>query len=961
MLPDNAKRMIMKTYPLLTVFMACLLSPPITAATIHVPADHSTIQAGIDAAVDGDTVLVAAGTYQENIDFLGKAISVVSEQGPEATTIEVNSGSVIRFKRGEGLDSLLRGFKLTGGTGTRHSEFLVEYGGGIFCSNGSAPAIEECVISGCTAYIGGGIAIETSQSSPSAVIQDCTVEDNTAVTGAGIYLHQNPTALRDCRIQRNEASSVAGGVYFNWSDGSMYDCCIEFNTVTRFDGAGIYCDTASPTISFCTIAGNETGAGGTTGAGGGFYVTTGANPEISGCTIEANKAGHGAGIACKYGSSPLINSNLISGNTAYGYGGGISCTDSNAVLITNNEITNNTVDSGNGGGIVCGTGNLTAIGNTISRNSARLDGGGINASGAGVLDLQDNRIVENHAGQGFDGGGMFVHHKDLRISGGMISGNSGSIGGAMYLSACSQVVLAGCVVAGNNAFSHGGGLYTIVNGPFAISGATFAGNSAGYDGGAIYTHDTVTVTDSIFWDSTAGDLGKEVYLYSGADFTISYTDLDGLSGSIHKEPGSIVVLGDGMIDADPLFVEGPDGAYYLSQTAAGQPENSPCVDAGDPAGAPPEGTTRTDQLPDQAPTDLGAHYAIPPVSFLITGPGPARLNPPLVRVFLPESGLPNIEGFKAYGAGQYGVNVCCGDMDGDNSDEILTGAGPGAVYGPHVRGFDLDGTPLTGLSFLAYGTNRYGVNVGAGDIDGDSFDEIITGAGPGAVFGPHVRAWDYDGTSGVTSVPGVSFFAYGTPKWGVNVSAGDIDGDGYDEIVTGAGPGAVYGPHVRGWNVDGSSAAAIPGVSFLAYGTNKFGVNVSCGDVDGDGIDEIVTGAGPGSVFGPHVRGWNYDGNAVAPLPGFSFFAWQTAPLKFGVNVFAKADLNGNGRDELVVGRGPDPDADTEVKVFTYDGVTVSEWLSLEAFSGLTHGANVAAGRRGGSDSVQKNGDPNGI
>ncbi len=97
----------------------------------------------------------------------------------------------------------------------------------------------------------------------------------------------------------------------------------------------------------------------------------------------------------------------------------------------------------------------------------------------------------------------------------------------------------------------------------------------------------------------------------------------------------------------------------------------------------------------------------------------------------------------------------------------------------------------------------------------DGFDEIITGAGPGAVFGPHVRGWNYDGTPGVTPVPGVSYFAYGTPKWGVNVSAGDIDGDGYDEIVTGAGPGAVYGPHVRGWNVDGGTAAAMPGCQLL--------------------------------------------------------------------------------------------------------------------------------------------------
>jgi hypothetical protein len=330
---------------------------------------------------------------------------------------------------------------------------------------------------------------------------------------------------------------------------------------------------------------------------------------------------------------------------------------------------------------------------------------------------------------------------------------------------------------------------------------------------------------------------------------------------------------------------------------------------------------------------------------LIVGPGPGPQNPALIRVYPPEQDAAMIEEFSAYTASGYGATISHANLDSDYFEEILTGPGPGAVFGPHVRGFEVDGTPLPGLSFLSYGTNKYGVNVAGGNLDADTFDEIVTGAGPGAVFGPHVRAFNYDGTPGVTPVPGVSFFAYGTPKWGVNVAAGDIDGDGYDEIITGPGPGAVYGPHVRGWNVDGGPATAIPTVSFLAYGTNKFGVNVSAGDVDGDGIDEIVTGAGPGAVFGPHVRGWNYDGSTVTPLPGYSFFAWHTAPLAHGVNVFAGTDLNDDGRDELVAGRGPAPDADTEVNVFTYDGTSVNLWISLEAYPGLSQGTNVAAGR----------------
>jgi hypothetical protein len=334
-----------------------------------------------------------------------------------------------------------------------------------------------------------------------------------------------------------------------------------------------------------------------------------------------------------------------------------------------------------------------------------------------------------------------------------------------------------------------------------------------------------------------------------------------------------------------------------------------------------------------------------PRDYIVTGPGPGADNPPLVRGFdVADPSQPRAE-FSAYAVEKYGVNLAVGNIDGHGLDEVVTGPGPGAMFGPHVRGFRLDGSSLPGISFLAYGTHKWGVEVATGDIDADGCDEIITGAGPGAVFGPHVRGWNCGDTGTVTAVPGVSFFAYGTPKWGVKVSAGDIDGDGHDEIVTGAGPGAIYGPHVRGWNVDGGAAAAIPGVSFLAYGTNRFGVNVTCGDVDGDGIDEMVTGAGPSAVFGAHVRGWNYDGESLASISGINFFAWPPGEVRYGASVFAGADLNDDGRDEIVVGAGPDPAIGSPVTVFLYDGAQVSEWVSLQAFNGMTHGTSVAAGR----------------
>ena len=117
-------------------------------ATIHVPADQPTIQDGIDAAVNGDTVLVAPGTYVENIDFKGKAITVKSKLGPKVTVIDGGNpldpdyGSCVLFVNGEGVDSVLEGFTLTNGTGTEVYGNGVLVGGGICCET-SNPTSEQ--------------------------------------------------------------------------------------------------------------------------------------------------------------------------------------------------------------------------------------------------------------------------------------------------------------------------------------------------------------------------------------------------------------------------------------------------------------------------------------------------------------------------------------------------------------------------------------------------------------------------------------------------------------------------------------------------------------------------------------------------------------------------------------------------------------------------------------------------
>ncbi len=331
--------------------------------------------------------------------------------------------------------------------------------------------------------------------------------------------------------------------------------------------------------------------------------------------------------------------------------------------------------------------------------------------------------------------------------------------------------------------------------------------------------------------------------------------------------------------------------------------------------------------------------------FIAAGPGPGPANDPRVKGFFANGSDNGITDFLAYGATGYGVNVTCGDMDGDGNDEIVTGPGPGAVYGPHIRAFEWDGTPVSGVNFTAYGTLKYGANVACGDVDGDGVDEIITGAGPGAVFGPHVRGWNVDGGT-ASAISAISYFGYGTLKWGINVTCGDIDGDGIDEIITGAGPSVAFGPHVRGWNYDGGSLTAMNRVSFFAYNTLKWGVNVSTGDIDGDGYDEIISGAGPGEASAPHVRAFNYDNSSITAISGVSFMAYET-DWKYGVNI-SGTDLDLDGYDEILTGPGPGATQPALVRGWNYDGMTLEQLTGTEFFAfdeaSYFYGVTVAGG-----------------
>jgi len=821
--------------PMLHALLLTFLCTSSFAAVIHVPGDQPTIQAGLDAAADGDTVLVADGLWQgpdnRDLNFQGKSITLQSANGPANCIIDAEGNldyprRCVWFSHGEGRGSVLRGFTLTGGYGGNY--------GGAIVVHSESPTITGNIFS--DNHGNDGSAIGCVGGSP--LIEKNIFYDNgyfSMSDGGALYFVMASPVIRDNLFLENINYGEAGAGYFEGGapliEGNRFIGNASENILREFHvgGALVLRDLGPDTV-------------------------------IRGNLFRENRAGEGGAIYCN-NASPKISGNVFKNNTANNEGGAIRCIGSSA-----------------------------------------------------------------------------------EITGNRFSGNTAIWGGAVSCTDDSTPVITGCLLTGNRADYAGGGVLSRQNAFLQVVGCTFVANRALYaHGGAIsaFAGSSVVVRDCILWGNDAPEgpaisLGMET---AAAAMTISYSDVEGGQAGTVVDPSSTLTWGAGMIDTDPCFAAAALGGFFLCQVAAGQAEDSPCVDAGDPANPARAGSTRTDLVADDGVPDMGYHFSAP--GRLVTGPGPGPDNPPEVRLFIPDEGAEPVSTFDAYSVPRYGVNVTCGDLNGDGTDAIITGAGPGAVFGPHVRGFKADGTPLPWVSFLAYGTHKFGVNVACGDLDGDGGDEIVTGAGPGAVFGPHVRGFDPDGTA----VPGVSFFAYGTPKWGVNVACGDFDGDGCDEIVTGAGPGAVFGPHVRGWDVDGLAARAMPGISFFAYGTDRWGVRVAAGDIDGDGLDELVTAPGPAGIFGAHVRGWDIDGTTVSPMPEVNFIAWDMSEASHGATVGSSPDLNGDGRDEILIGSGPDPDGASMVAVYRHDGSGLVHWFDVVPYEGLGYGATVAAGR----------------
>ncbi len=287
-----------------------------------------------------------------------------------------------------------------------------------------------------------------------------------------------------------------------------------------------------------------------------------------------------------------------------------------------------------------------------------------------------------------------------------------------------------------------------------------------------------------------------------------------------------------------------------------------------------------------------------------------------------------------------GVYVAAGNLAGPGPAQIVTGPGPGLTA--RVRAFNADGTARP-TDFLVYPVGfTGGVRVAVCDFDGDGRAEIVTGAGP--TGGPHVRIIKLD-AGGLPIGDLANFMAYDPGMTaGMFVACGDVDGDGIPELILGVDAGG--GPHVRVMKyTPGAPGGAAIFFEFFAYDPGfRGGIRVAAGNVDGSDRASLITGAGPGG--GPHVRVLKWTGSALAELAGF--MAYDPA-FPNGIFVAAGNVLGGPAAQIITsadAGGGP------HVRVWTGTGgdTGISFFAYAPAFTG---GVRIAVGDVDGAGNAE--------
>jgi predicted outer membrane repeat protein len=316
--------------PVLASIFLLLVGPMPASATLHVPGEYATIQAAIDAADHGDSVLVAPGVYSEECQetpygpsmlVMKSGVTLLSEAGPEATILDARQECRVILCRYVD-DAGIEGFTITGGIAAGQ-ELYEDHGGGLFLFHSSL-LVADCIFLENVSRMGGGFACD-HPSIP--LLLRCSFVENSAAGGRGggaAFLGSSAIFVTDCTFFGNEAD-LGGGMESSVSTPSLNRCAFIQNSATSLGGA-IHCHIASMDLTDCTLALN------TAPEGASIYCALSSFVTITHCTLFGNSAAGDAGgvVACQGGSTALLGNTILAFSAQ---GRPVSCVDGSSGAI----------------------------------------------------------------------------------------------------------------------------------------------------------------------------------------------------------------------------------------------------------------------------------------------------------------------------------------------------------------------------------------------------------------------------------------------------------------------------------------------------------------------------------------------------------------------------------------------------------------------------------------------------
>ena len=321
---------------------------------------------------------------------------------------------------------------------------------------------------------------------------------------------------------------------------------------------------------------------------------------------------------------------------------------------------------------------------------------------------------------------------------------------------------------------------------------------------------------------------------------------------------------------------------------------------------------------------------------------PGLLNKPIIRTFSPSGGF--LSEFQVIDGG-LGVNISAGDVNGDGVDEVIVATGWKLLKAGCLGVFKRDGTQVVFMETEQGDVSD--LTVAVGDFDGDWVEEVVLGLYKSPLSDPlhgggGVKIYKVIGDKFIDT--GFLFQPYqGEGYFGPpNLTVSDVDGDGVPELITGPGPDPSAPAKIKVFKIDTSAGVGQWKLGsqimdfIVPFNVNGFGARVAAGDLDGDGRAEIIVGAGPDPRKKAEVViVYHEDGE-------YEFRRFTAYPgLLFGVNVGA-VDIDGDGVSEIVTGPGPDLRSKSKVRIFRKDGTLIKEFQAYP--DNIRFGVKVSTG-----------------